>query len=74
MTKNDDHIGQEAEDHSETLDTTKPMYELGSHIGGGPVSSKATVGTARKFLGVACETLKSDRIFEDIQDFVIADT
>jgi hypothetical protein len=74
MSKNGDHIEPKEENPSETLDSPKPLYELGSRIGGRPVSSRATVGTAPKFLGVACETLKSDRIFEDIQDFVIADT
>jgi serine/threonine protein kinase len=34
MSENDDHIGQEAEDSSETLDSTKALYELGSRIGG----------------------------------------
>jgi serine/threonine protein kinase len=34
MAKNDNHIEQEAEDSSETLDSTKPMYEIGSSIGG----------------------------------------
>jgi len=33
MGKNDDHIGQGAEDPSRTLDAVKPMYELGSSIG-----------------------------------------
>jgi len=33
MGKNDDQIGQEAEDPSRTLDSVKPMYELGSSIG-----------------------------------------
>ena len=34
MSENDDHIGQEAEDSSETLDSTKALYELGGSIGG----------------------------------------
>ena len=34
MSQNDDHIEPEAEDSSETLDSTKPLYELGSRIGG----------------------------------------
>ncbi len=33
MSQNDDHIGQEDEDPSRTLDAGKPLYELGSHIG-----------------------------------------
>ncbi|MCX5643356.1 MAG: serine/threonine protein kinase [Phycisphaerae bacterium] len=33
MSQNDDHIGQEGEDPSRTLDAVKPLYELGSHIG-----------------------------------------
>ena len=33
MSKNDDHIGQEAEDTSGTLDSSTPLYELGSRIG-----------------------------------------
>ena len=33
MGQNDDHIGQEAEDPSRTLDAAKPLYELGSRIG-----------------------------------------
>jgi len=33
MSQNDDHVGQEAEDLSRTLASTKPLYELGSHIG-----------------------------------------
>lgn len=33
MGKNDDHIGQGAEDPSRTLDSIKPMYEIGSTIG-----------------------------------------
>ena len=33
MGKNNDHIGPEAEGPSRTLDSTKPMYDLGSHIG-----------------------------------------
>ena len=33
MSQNDDHIGQEDEDPSRTLDAVKPMYELGSRIG-----------------------------------------
>jgi serine/threonine protein kinase len=33
MGKNDDHIGQGAEDTSRTLDAVKPMYEIGSTIG-----------------------------------------
>jgi WD40 repeat protein/serine/threonine protein kinase len=33
MGQNDDHIGQEDEDPSRTLDAGKPLYELGSHIG-----------------------------------------
>jgi len=33
MGKNDDHIGQGAEDPSRTLDAVKPMYEIGSTIG-----------------------------------------
>jgi hypothetical protein len=32
MGKNYDHTGSEAEDFSRTLGSTKPMYELGSHI------------------------------------------
>ncbi len=66
MAKNGDHIEPEAEESSETLDSTRPMYEVGGSIGGRPVRSRATAGTAPKFLGVACETLKRDRIFEDI--------
>jgi hypothetical protein len=34
MAKNDDHIGRGAEDPSRTLDFIKPLYELGSQIGG----------------------------------------
>jgi WD40 repeat protein/serine/threonine protein kinase len=34
MGQNDDHIGQEDEDPSRTLDAVKPLYNLGSHIGG----------------------------------------
>jgi WD40 repeat protein/serine/threonine protein kinase len=34
MGQDDDHIGQEDEDPSRTLDAGKPLYELGSHIGG----------------------------------------
>ena len=34
MGQNDDHIGQEDEDPSRTLDAVKPLYELGNHIGG----------------------------------------
>jgi len=33
MGQNDDHIGQEDEDPSRTLDAVKPLYELGSRIG-----------------------------------------
>ncbi len=66
MSQKNDHIEQDAEESSETLDSTQPIYELGSRIGGRPVGSRATVGTAPKFLGVACETLKSDWIFEGI--------
>jgi len=33
MGQNDDHIGQEDEDPSRTLDAGKLLYELGSHIG-----------------------------------------
>jgi len=33
MSQNDDHIRQEDEDPSRTLDAGKPLYELGSHIG-----------------------------------------
>jgi len=66
MSRNDDYIEPEADDSSEILDSTQPIYELGSRIGGRPVGSRATVGTAPKFLGVACETLKGDRIFEGI--------
>jgi WD40 repeat protein/serine/threonine protein kinase len=33
MSQKDDHIGQENEDPSRTLDAGKPLYELGSHIG-----------------------------------------
>ena len=33
MAKNDDHIEPEAEDSSETLDSTKPMDEIGGSIG-----------------------------------------
>lgn len=32
MSKNDDHIGQEAEDLSRIVDPTRSMYEPGSHI------------------------------------------
>jgi len=31
--QNDDHIGQEDEDPSRTLDAAKPLYEIGSQIG-----------------------------------------
>ena len=34
MSRNDDHIGQADEDPSRTLDAVKPLYEIGSHIGG----------------------------------------
>jgi serine/threonine protein kinase/TolB-like protein/Flp pilus assembly protein TadD len=34
MGQNEDHIGQENEDPSRTLDAGKPLYELGSRIGG----------------------------------------
>jgi WD40 repeat protein/serine/threonine protein kinase len=34
MGQNDDHIRGEDEDPSRTLDAVKPLYELGSHIGG----------------------------------------
>ena len=34
MGQNDDHIGQEAEDPSRTLDAGKPLYVIGSRIGG----------------------------------------
>jgi len=33
MDRNDDHIGQGAEDASRTLDSITPMYEIGSTIG-----------------------------------------
>jgi len=33
VSQNDDHIGQEAEDPSRTLDAVSPLYELGSHVG-----------------------------------------
>jgi len=33
MVQNDDHIGEEAEDPSRTLDAVNPLYELGSSIG-----------------------------------------
>jgi serine/threonine protein kinase len=33
MGQNDDHIGQEDEDPSRTLDAGKPLYEIGSRIG-----------------------------------------
>ena len=33
MSQDDDHIGQETEDPSRTLDAGRPMYELGSSIG-----------------------------------------
>ncbi len=33
MGQNNDHIGQEDEDPSRTLDAGKPLYEIGSHIG-----------------------------------------
>ena len=34
MGQNDDHIRQDDEDPSRTLDAVKPLYELGSRIGG----------------------------------------
>ena len=34
MSQNEDHIRGEDEDPSRTLDAGKPLYELGSHIGG----------------------------------------
>jgi len=34
MGQDDDHIGQETEDPSRTLDAVQPMYGLGSHIEG----------------------------------------
>ena len=34
MGQNDDHIGQEDEDPSRTLDAVKPLYEIGSRTGG----------------------------------------
>ena len=33
MGQNDDHIGQEADDLSGTLDAGKPLYEIGGHVG-----------------------------------------
>ena len=33
MGQNEDHIGQEDEDPSRTLDAGQPLYELGSSIG-----------------------------------------
>jgi len=33
MSQNDDHLGQEDEDPSRTLDAGQPLLELGSHIG-----------------------------------------
>jgi hypothetical protein len=34
MAQNDDHIGQEDENPSRTLDSGKPLHEIGSHMGG----------------------------------------
>jgi serine/threonine protein kinase len=34
MSQNDDHVRQEDEDPSRTLDAGKPLYEIGSSIGG----------------------------------------
>jgi hypothetical protein len=34
MGQNNDHIGQEDEDPSRTLDAVKPLYEIGSRTGG----------------------------------------
>ncbi len=39
MDQNDNHIKQEDEDLSRTLDGGKPLYEIGSRIGGYKVLS-----------------------------------
>ena len=33
MAQNDDHIGQEDENPSRTLDSGKPLHEIEGHIG-----------------------------------------